>query len=277
MLRGLPPFDPYSELGIASNATQDEIESAYRTLVRQYHPDVASNRQAGLARTKRLNVAYEWLGNPRLRAAYDRQRTVSRPREGSRPPHDERRAAVVVASPLLAGLHPRRAFRPDPGQVDLNALGTRVMVATVVVYTTLGFAAGPPAAIVLAALLDVSLVALVLRLNGPATATSTWSAVGISAAAGSILGSVIALAGLWIIDRIAHGLLSDVSTMIATHAIAWGLLLGIPSAALGGALLAETRWSLARLIGQLMMSGALVTGAACIAYIVVMGEATVRP
>lgn len=32
-------MDPYKVLGVSSNATDDEIKKAYRTLSRKYHPD----------------------------------------------------------------------------------------------------------------------------------------------------------------------------------------------------------------------------------------------
>jgi curved DNA-binding protein CbpA len=37
----LKDLDPYEMLGLASNATADEIKSAYRRLVKVYHPDKA--------------------------------------------------------------------------------------------------------------------------------------------------------------------------------------------------------------------------------------------
>ena len=53
---------PYEVLGVSPNATDDEIKSAYRALVRKYHPD--KYRDSDLAdlateKMKEINAAYE--------------------------------------------------------------------------------------------------------------------------------------------------------------------------------------------------------------------------
>lgn len=62
--------DYYKTLGIAKAASQEEIQRAYRKLARKYHPDV--NKSADAEETfKRVNEAYEVLGDPAKRARYD--------------------------------------------------------------------------------------------------------------------------------------------------------------------------------------------------------------
>ena len=54
--------DPYEVLGISRNATDDEINTAYRKLVKQYHPDrYVGNPLADLAKEKiaEINAAYD--------------------------------------------------------------------------------------------------------------------------------------------------------------------------------------------------------------------------
>ncbi|AJF05460.1 DnaJ C-terminal domain-containing protein [Geoalkalibacter subterraneus] len=63
--------DYYHILGIAKNASQDEIKRAYRKLTRKYHPDVSREKDAE-KKFKEVGEAYEVLKDPEKRAAYDR-------------------------------------------------------------------------------------------------------------------------------------------------------------------------------------------------------------
>ncbi len=64
--------DYYDVLGLPKTASADDIKSAYRRLVRQYHPDVAKeNPKAAEEKFKEVSEAYEVLADPEKRRRYD--------------------------------------------------------------------------------------------------------------------------------------------------------------------------------------------------------------
>ncbi len=57
-------MDPYKELGVSPSATDDEIKTAYRNLVKKYHPDRYANAPKDVQdkvneKVKRINTAYD--------------------------------------------------------------------------------------------------------------------------------------------------------------------------------------------------------------------------
>ena len=66
----------YAVLGITPDATEDEIKTAYRDKIKEYHPDIFSNppewvKAESEAMTKILNEAYEVLYDTQRRRKYD--------------------------------------------------------------------------------------------------------------------------------------------------------------------------------------------------------------
>jgi len=79
--------DYYELLGLARDASADDIKKAYRKLARKYHPDVSKEAQAE-ARFKEIAEAYEVLKEPEKRAAYDRLGANWRAGQDFQPPPD---------------------------------------------------------------------------------------------------------------------------------------------------------------------------------------------
>jgi curved DNA-binding protein len=80
--------DYYKVLEIERTASQDDIKRAYRKLVRKYHPDVNTGRDAAEAerKFKEVGEAYEVLQDPEKRAAYDQLGTNWKEGQSFKPP-----------------------------------------------------------------------------------------------------------------------------------------------------------------------------------------------
>jgi curved DNA-binding protein len=63
--------DYYETLGVSRTASESEIKAAFRRLARKYHPDVAKDKKRAEEQFKRINEAYEVLGDPEKRKKYD--------------------------------------------------------------------------------------------------------------------------------------------------------------------------------------------------------------
>ncbi len=64
--------DYYAVLGVAKNAPEKDVKSAYRKLARKWHPDAnLKNPKEAEEKFKEISEAYEVLGDPEKRRKYD--------------------------------------------------------------------------------------------------------------------------------------------------------------------------------------------------------------
>ncbi|MBV9509163.1 MAG: J domain-containing protein [Caulobacteraceae bacterium] len=66
--------DHYATLKIAPDADLEVVKAAYKALMLKHHPDRNRDDPNALARATQINAAYEILGDPDRRAAYDGDR-----------------------------------------------------------------------------------------------------------------------------------------------------------------------------------------------------------
>ena len=92
-------IDPYKVLQVDPEAEDEVIQAAYRRLARKYHPDLAETPEAA-ARMAAINAAWEMIGDPASRAAYDRARaTTPRPGVSATPATPAHRPSPPSAPP----------------------------------------------------------------------------------------------------------------------------------------------------------------------------------
>jgi curved DNA-binding protein CbpA len=68
-------IDAYKVLQVDPEAEDEVIQAAYRRLAQKYHPDRQPDAD-GIARMVAINAAWEMIGEPARRVAYDRERAA---------------------------------------------------------------------------------------------------------------------------------------------------------------------------------------------------------
>src|SRR5687767_2895207 len=64
--------DFYEVLGVAKNASNDEIKKAYRKLAMKYHPDRNTDSKDSESKFKEIQKAYDILSDKEKKEAYDK-------------------------------------------------------------------------------------------------------------------------------------------------------------------------------------------------------------
>mgnify|MGYP000860873657 FL=1 len=64
--------DYYKTLGVRRDASQAEIQKAYRDLARKYHPDLHPDEKDAKRKFQQVQTAFDVLNDPEKREMYDR-------------------------------------------------------------------------------------------------------------------------------------------------------------------------------------------------------------
>ena len=64
--------DYYNILGISRDASQADVQAAYRDLARKYHPDLNPDDEKAKEKFQQVQQAYEVLNDSNKRELYDR-------------------------------------------------------------------------------------------------------------------------------------------------------------------------------------------------------------
>ncbi len=63
--------DPYETLGVKRDASEDDIQKAYRKLARKYHPDMNPDDASAKSKFQEVQNAFEILSDAEKRKRYD--------------------------------------------------------------------------------------------------------------------------------------------------------------------------------------------------------------
>ncbi len=114
------PADPYKVLQVDPDAKDDVVKAAYRRLARRNHPDLAVGPEAA-ARMTSINAAWNLVGTPAARAAYDRARSAAAngpaDRHASPAAHPGRKQSPAT-SPAPPASHRPAPAQPPPETVS---------------------------------------------------------------------------------------------------------------------------------------------------------------
>ncbi|MBN1977416.1 MAG: DnaJ domain-containing protein [Anaerolineae bacterium] len=135
----------YQILGVDRHASREEIQEAFHTLARKYHPDANPDPRV-VARFKEISAAYEVLSDARQRAKYDLQIGTewSRSQQAGSSSDARWRQQTTYTQEAGMGGYRRQARATNPikdnlGNTPLTTELTRLASILVVIFLAISF------------------------------------------------------------------------------------------------------------------------------------------
>ena len=113
-------MDHYNTLGVAKNATPDEIKKAYRKLASQHHPDKGGDK----AKFQDIQAAYDTLSSPEKRQQYDNPMPQGFHHQGGMPQGFEN-----IFSQMFGGGNPFDPFNQRRQQPQQQVFRTTINIS----------------------------------------------------------------------------------------------------------------------------------------------------
>jgi DnaJ-class molecular chaperone len=113
--------DPYKTLGVARDASQDDIRRAYHKLAKKHHPDLNPGNAQAEERFKMVSAANELLSDPEKRGKFDRGEIDSAGQE--RAPRSSYRDYAETGAGRRYGRNGAQSENPQAGGWSADDLG----------------------------------------------------------------------------------------------------------------------------------------------------------
>jgi curved DNA-binding protein CbpA len=126
-------LDPYAVLGLAPDASAEQVARAHRRLAKRYHPDLNPGAEA-TERMRRLNAARQILSSPGRRARYDSANPPTAGGQAGRgtaarrdewPPRATKATWWTTAAPAGVSPDPWSAWQQTEGRTERSRRATR--------------------------------------------------------------------------------------------------------------------------------------------------------
>lgn len=92
----------YKLLGLHPGATSDDVKKAYRSLAKQYHPDIVGNSPQAIAHFQQISQAYEYLTTALQRHSYPHPQYYPPQYPSNPPPSQESNFQSYTWEPMKA-------------------------------------------------------------------------------------------------------------------------------------------------------------------------------